>query len=111
LIRRTLAACALAALLSAPALRAQDANVADANVACDAEAEARLRDAVLAKLFAVASQKSAVAANGMRVAEQGSTDVVVAHIDADGQLVLGCVDNERAARAFFAAPPAEKQQQ
>jgi hypothetical protein len=107
LIRRALAACALAALLSATALHAA------ADAACDAEAEARARSAALAQLFAsqASSQKSVVAANGMRVAEQGSTDVVVAHIDADGRVVLGCVDSERAARAFFAAHPAPKEKE
>lgn len=108
MIRRTLAACALAALLSAPALYANETNADDAN-ACDARAEAQLRDEALAKLFAMtqtsATRASVVASNGMRVAAEGSTDVVVAHIDADGHVVLGCAGTERDARAFFNAPP------
>jgi len=108
LIRRTLAACALAALLSAPALYADDANACDAN-ACDAQAEAQLRDEAVAQLFAMtqtsATRASVVAANGMRVAAEGSTDVVVAHIDSGGRVVLGCAGTERDARAFFNAPP------
>lgn len=55
----------------------------------------------LTALFARASEIT-VEANGMAVTEFDAPEVLVAHIGADGQPVLGCVDNEKAARRFFA---------
>ena len=42
--------------------------------------------------------------NGMTITGPTHSDVIVARIDTDGSLVKACVDNEEAARRFFAAP-------
>jgi hypothetical protein len=55
----------------------------------------------LTALFARASEVT-VDATGMAITQFDAPEVLVAHIGADGRPVIGCVDNEKSARLFFA---------
>lgn len=95
--RRTLVVAAVVALITASAHAADVARTRENALPLE---ERRL---ALRALFDRAPGVISEGANGITVGAF-AVNVIVARIDADGNLVRACVDNEAAARRFLDAP-------
>lgn len=99
MVRQMFVAAAIAALL------APVAHAAAGDRVCTPEGGARIQLATsdLAPLFERVREVFQTREKGV-FATMSAGEVVVARIDADGNLVLGCVDDAEAAERFFEAP-------
>jgi hypothetical protein len=91
-------------VFAADGAKTKDPDCADETASAVVATPEEARSAALAAMFAVTAEDEVIETLDGIASGMGALEVVVARVDADGKIVLACVDNEKAAERFLTRP-------
>ena len=101
-MKHRIAAVVAVALLVASAVFAADQTAPQKQATADSSLSLRFGRSIATLFASVADHRQVTALpDGAVIAENPATNVMVARRNRDGSVMMQCVDNEAAARAFF----------